>query len=291
MNKIGIVEILKITPEHNPEYLDICHKMRFDVFVREEGYDRPSLTGRSIDDFDNMPSTIDLLALYDGEPAGTMRVLFSNQEVAELNEWDFGLEMEEGFDLEAWVDKVDGLGEVPNSAVLSQYRKLKGEESIIMNIWWAAIEIAKQQGVSHYCARGLFDTDDLREAMVVYHLIKKKGLYLPDHEAVARDPSNYELDDLTRPEPKRRLYADQEDLLSSMDLENPSPEDLEQFKLPKKIGMYGYIGIRYTGKPMYDPMINSCGIPMFLPINDFPDMGMPVKWKKDQVEAQEQPTE
>jgi len=83
-----------------------CYKVRYDVFIKETGYiqDQNDL-GIEADGFDAEDTTFQFLARYNDKPAGAVRLVMPNEDVAKRSNTDFGLPIEELFDIRHYKEK------------------------------------------------------------------------------------------------------------------------------------------------------------------------------------------
>jgi hypothetical protein len=261
----GVAELgLEILVARTKEELDMCFRVRYDVFGREYGaYDLNCYPGeREVDSFDTLPTTLNILALYDGKPAGAVRLIQKNEEVAKANGWVFGFEMERVFDMGNYDIRGIVLAELPRSSVLQEYRSLK-DANVMMSLWAFAVKISRIRGITHLCASANPETDNLKEAAIIYQLLRKKCLIDENIDVKARDERDY----LYNPGPYRRsLYAPE--LVEGIDVEKLTDEQLESFRLPKVLGVFAKIGCKFFGKPIYDNKVKGCSIPVHWSIRE-----------------------
>ncbi|MBU2561194.1 MAG: GNAT family N-acetyltransferase [Nanoarchaeota archaeon] len=256
---------LEVLVARTKEELDMCFRVRYEVFGKEYGaYDLAHYPGeRESDSFDTLPTTLNLLALYDGKPAGTVRIIQPNEDVARANGWVFGFEMETLFDLSPYNKKGISLGEIPRSSVLREYRSLK-DPPVVMTLWAFAMKIARIRGLTHLCASANPETDNLKEALIMYHLLRKKDLVSDDVDIKAKDEKNYEFNSGPY---SRSVYSN--DLMERVNLENPTEEQLQQFRLPKVLAVFARVGAKFIGRPIYDRKVSGCSMPLVWPISAF----------------------
>lgn len=253
---------LEVLVARTREELDACFSIRYEVFGKEYNAcdDLGHRTHRIIDSFDTLPTTLNLLALYNGGPAGTVRLLKKNEEIAKINNWTLGIKMEEYFDLSPY--KGMNVSEIPNTCVLGEYRGMN-EPNIVIGLWSFAIKLSKLMGITHLCAIANPETDCLKEAEIIYNVLKSRGYVSEDIDIKARNPSYY----CRNPKPYFRAVYNLE-LVEKTDPDSLESADLDYFEVPRFLKILYKCGLKFNGKPVYIPSFKGCAIPVCWAINE-----------------------
>lgn len=233
------------------EDLDKVFRVRFEVFAGD-GYLDPSKypDGREKDGFDNLPTTNNFLALDGDKGIGTVRLLEPNPMIAEREGWDLGIDMEHLFDLSYYKLHKIRIAEIPRSSLLKEYRGT----TVMMQLWGTAVRYALSKDITHFCAVGNTETDDVTEAKIIYHVLLQKGAIHPEIKtppkvnAIKNAPSVH------------RLYSEViAKLEPSVALEGKYPS---QFYIPTTLDVFLRLGLKVTGMPVYTSQFDRFEIPL-----------------------------
>lgn len=222
--------------------LDACYAIRYQVFVSEMGVYKPQdyLADRESDAYDTLASTINLLALVNEEPAGTVRIILPNESVAQRNGWKLGLPIERHFQLP------DALGwdsaELPRSSVLPHFRE---GYSIGPQLWSFASRVASERGVGKFVAEVHPGTQELNKAWDLFHIAQNAGFVSEDIQ-----------------------FSPHIDVASRQELSQPKPQvspvsrnkALREF--PPTLRMFLRLGSCLAGPPIHVEKFHGISIPI-----------------------------
>lgn len=234
------------------EDLDKVFRIRFEVFAGE-GYLDPSKypDGREKDEFDDLPTTTNFLALDGDRGIGTVRLLEPNQTIAEREGLDLGVSIENLFDLSYYKKNGIKIAEIPRSSLLRGYRG----GTTMMYLWGTAVRYARSKGITHFCAAGNTETDDAVEAMILYQVLLQRGAVHPEITTppkvnVTKNSTSvhhiYNIESIKRLEP----------------LENLEEKDLSGFGTPTTLNLFLRLGLKVTGRPVYTCQFDRYEIPI-----------------------------
>jgi len=238
--------------------LDACFRLRYEVFVAELGtIPAERFPGRrECDSFDTLATTTHLLACIGPEPVGTVRILEPNPDVGQANGWAYGFSLEQCFDLGALhAEAGKSVIELPRSSVLRSHRS-KGH-SVSNGLWGAAVHLLRMKGYRFIVAGTNPQTDDLEEAQRIFKILQQADLAFAKAQVHARRPDFY-----TAKASPSRLSVDSPTATSAAPLPSMAAP-----KLPPILSIFVGLGGLALGRPIFDPHVDSCNIPMIWPLD------------------------
>lgn len=255
MSKTCIEVVRAMTPEEKSR----CYRVRYDVFTSETGYIRKTdPRGEETDEFDALPTTFHFLALYNGTPAGTARLLLPNPEVAKRKGTVFGLPMEELFDISEYREKRLRIGEISRSCVKKRFKSTK----TIFHLWRELIEFALERNITDLVTNVNPETDKLDDALVLYRYLKEKGLFTGDVSVT----------------PKKGTTGKKSGFRFPLIKGGAGVADIT---LPQTLKLFTKVGILFTGKPVYSEKIDMCAMPMNWRLKDIEKTAFRRFFRKD----------
>lgn len=233
--------------------LDRAAKVRCSVFADEFAYldpkDYPS--GREVDGFDLLPTTINFIGVVDGNAAGTVRLLFPNPCVAARCGVRHGLSIERHLDLQHF-DAGMLPAEIPRSSVLKPYRRT----GVMHRLYFAAYVECLKRGITHWIAVGNTETDCVSDAAIVRRVLEQRGLWLPTYDAKPKDVAAPPVS------PRYRLYDETA-------RKHALRGNLEAVAVPRTLDVFAKVGARYFGEPFYDADFRMYAMPLIMRMEDF----------------------
>lgn len=225
---------------------ELCYKVRYDVFIRETGYiQMENDAGTEHDDYDSLETTHQFLALFNGEPAGTVRLVMPNKENALKQRSYFGLPIEELFDIKGYTSANMRIAEISRSCVKERFKSTK----TIFYLWKALIEYAESRSITDLVTNVNPETDKLSDAYLVYDHIKQNGM----------------LDKRVAVQPKRPGIGKVRGFrfpLTNHDCVECNGEKPVEFQMPQTLKLFTRVGSLFTGEPVYCEKIDMCALPM-----------------------------
>ena len=231
--------MLEVKIANSSEEKNLAYNLRYKVFCEELGYiDKDKFPDNlEKDDYDDLETTISLIAILDGTPVAAARLLTPNKKIAKQRSIDFGLPMENLFSLSCYKERGINVSEISRSSVLNDYRgKLN-----IMKLWKLAVHYSLANGMPHMCTCAGTETDCFEDAITITEIARNKKLFHPWIYTKAK------VNSIPSPTPLFRLYGN-----------NPPGEE----EIPQTLQLYIRLGLRFTGEPVYYPKFRMCTIPM-----------------------------
>ena len=226
---------------------ELCYKVRSDVFIKETNYlQSESESALETDAYDELPTTVHFLAYYNDTPAGTVRLIFPNKEVAVLNGTNFGLPMEELYNIGSYAEINTRITEISRSSVKASFQGTK----TIFYLWDALSDYAISEGITDLVTNVNPETDSLCDAYALYDHLIQKNLLHKDISVTPRKPGIGKV---------RRFRFP---LYNHPYCTNRNAVVWKDIKLPTKLRLFTKIGYLFTGEPVYSEKIDMCALPM-----------------------------
>ncbi len=222
------------------EHLDACFEIRYQVFVDElKVYPSKNfLFNRESDALDTVATTTNILALVDGVPAATVRLLRRNSVIAARNSWDYGITLERHFCIPQGMP--DQLAELPRSSVLRKYRHLM----IAPLVWAKALQIAEYDGIQTFVAEVFPETDNVQLVAHYYELLRNVGLVSENYNFVPRNDScQVQINSLAQ---SKEIHSRREIIK----------------RMPHALRSFLHLGAVVCGKPIHVEAFNGISIPI-----------------------------
>lgn len=247
--KKTIVAVVADTPEKIAD----AQRVRNQVFVVEKELLRHgSVTfDRETDEQDALDTTLHFLAIVDGAPVATVRLLRPNAEVARAIGQPLGIDLASRYDLSPFVAAGVALAEVSRLCVLPRYRGT----TVLNELYLAMHRESLRVGLTHWVAAGNAETDVLEDAEIAYCLAERDGLVsgrwrvTPWPRAGGAEPS-------TRP-----LYSPEERARARAG-------DLRGLRLPRTLATFARLAGRFMGRPIQEPGYTVCSLPLVVDLAD-----------------------
>lgn len=240
---MGINIIIAQTLEQRKQ----CYKIRYDVFMKETGYIQEK-NGKSSesDGYDELDTTFHLLAYFNGEPAGTVRLLFPNAETAKRDGTYFGLSMEDVFDIKYYTTSNLRIAEISRSCVKNQFKSTR----TIFYLWRNLIDFAVSRGITDLVTSVNPETDKLCDAYLLYDHIKANKLMDENITVNPKKPGIGKIKGFRFPLTR-----------NSCCYESDGGEGID-IKMPQTLRLFTKVGSLFTGEPVYCEKIDMCALPM-----------------------------
>jgi response regulator RpfG family c-di-GMP phosphodiesterase len=182
------------------------------------------------------------VAVYKREIIGTTSLSRKNSDFAERFNTIRGLPIEEFYNINSIASLDENLVQVRNATVLPEFHTMR-----IGPMIWAELyrELTRKEPTSDYAViLAASEIKDAKKAAVLYEKIKNNGLYDGDH-----------IIDLNKP--NEMLYT------------GPiTSEDLRYTVMPRVLKLYGKLGFRFIGEPVYYSNYQMFDFPMVLKISE-----------------------
>ncbi len=229
--------------------LDHAGRVRWLVFREEEKLLSSTLfsTGRELDCFDTLKSTLHLIVYVDDEPVAVARLLGKNPAVARVNRCHLGVP------LEAQCHIVSGLGpgtQVAEVSRLAIRMKWRGNPLVFQTLRGGLYAASRRRGDTHWLGVSNAHTDSLEDALHVYQEASRRKLI----------SSTWRLEPkaLGAPAtpPRRPWYSpsQRQRALSEENVRLPLPPTLSL--VTKRVRA------QVAGGPIYEPDFNSYALPI-----------------------------
>ncbi|MBD3313939.1 GNAT family N-acetyltransferase [Candidatus Woesearchaeota archaeon] len=242
------------------EELEMGALVRFKVFADDEGSLIPSdfPSGREIDGFDIHQTSAMIIALDADEPVGTVRVLLENREIADRNGWDYGLDIETMYSLRPYKDREIAIAEVPRTCVIKSHRR----GPVLMELYKKVYQFCRDADVTHVCGSVSTYSDNIKDAEIIYYLIRKKGM----------------LGDIELPRKESHIKSEGIKIDQYPDLDDSSPDTIEKYlkrgdelRLPGIVRVLSNLGVKIVGQPEYYRKFDRYILPMSLELSSIPE--------------------
>ncbi len=243
------MEIAKSAAQKNT-----CYNVRYDVFMNETGYIQDeNTTGSEADGFDKLKTTYHFLSSYNGEPAGTVRLILPNEKIARKNGTTFGLPIEELFNIDYYKTENIRVAEISRSSVKRKFRNTKA----IFYLWVELINFARSRGITDIISSVNPETDKLCDAYHLYALLESKELVDKKISVNAKKPDIGKV--------RRFRFPLAPGTCCYVALDN---NESTKIVIPQTLKLFTWIGGRFTGEPVYSEKIDMCAMPMNLHLKD-----------------------
>jgi len=241
------IEVVRATSDQAKE---LCYRIRYDVFVRETGYIQKEIeSGLEIDDYDRLDTTVHFLAYFNGQPAGSARLLLPNRSVSEREGGCYGLPMENLYDIRHYASTDLKIAEISRSCVKERFKSTK----TIFCLWRSLIEYAGERGVTDLITNVNPETDSLSDTYLIYKHAKSNSLFDPDI-TVHPKKTGGKTSDYRFPLAKKPV--------------GDSGEEFDIEELPQTLKLFTRVGLLFTGEPIYCSGIDMCALPMNWKLKD-----------------------
>ena len=241
---------LEIVTARAVEQKELCYKVRHEVFINETGYLQKKNGGDLESDvYDKLDTTIHFLAYCEGQPAGTVRLILPNKQNARDKKTNFGLPMEELFDIRNYKSSNLSIAEISGSSVINKFKSTK----TILYLWKVLMDFALSNGITDLVTNVNPETDMLCDAYILYDYLKLKNYV--DNELIVepRKPDIGRVRNFRFPLLQRICCNN-----------NYNSEMLTNIKMPRTLKLFTKVGGLFTGEPVYSEKIDMCAMPMNL---------------------------
>lgn len=231
--------------------IDDALRVRFQVFAEELGYLDPSrpFVPREVDPFDTLETTVHIVAFAGGEPAGVVRLLAPNSEVAQNSGAFFGIDLESKFDLSPLAERGLRLVETTRYCVISKHRG----RGVAAALHAAAVDLSRRMGITHWIACANTETDSLEDAHVMREVAARLGFEHRDIHIEPRAPAPASI------AVRRAFYTPLERRRA----------DSGVLPLPRTLELYARrMAARFIGPPIYDAVFRMCSMPLLIAVDE-----------------------
>jgi len=240
------IEVVCATSEREKE---LCYRVRYDVFVRETGYIQKEIgSGLEADDYDRLDTTVHFLVYFNGQPAGTARLLFPNRSVREREGGFYGLPMENLYDIKNYMSTDLKIGEISRSCVKERFKSTK----TIFYLWKSLLEYAGERGITDLITNVNPETDSLADSYLVHRYARSMRLFDPDITVYPKKTGG-KTSDFRFPLERKSAGGSGEEF------------DIE---FPQTLKLFTRVGALFTGEPIYCNGIDMCALPMNWKLKD-----------------------
>jgi L-ornithine Nalpha-acyltransferase len=233
--------------------LDDALRVRYQVFAEELEYIEPArrFVPREVDPFDTLETTIHLVACVGGEPAGVVRLLSPNREVARSSGAFFGVDLESKFDLSSLAERGLRLAETMRYCVLSRYRR----RAVAAALHAAAVDLSRSRGITHWLGCANTETDSIEDAHIIRAVAARRGVQHGYNRVEPRAPS-------AAPLPSRHAFY------SALERRR-ADVDLAGLPFPRTLELYARrMAARFIGPPIYDATFRMCSMPLLIAVDE-----------------------
>ncbi len=182
----------------DPADVVACQRVRHRVFVMEKGIVRHGTVerDREVDEYDNLDTTVHILARADGEAVATVRLLRPNpQELGAM-----GLGLAARYDLAPLAVPGVSVAEGSRMCVIPEYRG----GPVFGALCTAMIQEGLRLGLTHLVVAANAETDSIEDAVIAYRVAARDGLVSDRFQVVPRRGASM-------PRPSiRRIYTAKE---------------------------------------------------------------------------------
>jgi hypothetical protein len=224
-----------------------AQRVRERVFVEEKGLlgHGAAPSGREVDAWDDLGSTLHFIVYVDGAPAATARLLRPDPAVARAIGQPMGIDLASRYDLGALDVPSLSLAEVSRMCVVPE---LRGSE-VLLALYGVMVDESARAGVTHWVAAANTETDVLEDAAIAYRIAGREGLLSRTFQVSPR-PGVSGSGPSTRPlyTPEQRVRA--------------RAGDLDGLPLPRTLQTFARLGARYLGPPLRERGYTVCSLPL-----------------------------
>lgn len=235
----------------SPQEIADAQRVRNRVFVLEKGllHGAASTLGREVDAYDDLESTLHVIAYVDGVPAATVRLLRPDPAVAQAIGEPMGLDLASRYDLGPFEAAGASIAEVSRMSVLPEHR---GSE-VLYELYRAMVRESLLAGLTHWVAAANTETDDLEDARIAYQLLEREGLISGSWQVSPRMGASGQ-EASTRPlyTPEQRARA--------------RAGDLTGLRLPRTLRTFAHLAGRYMGPPIRERHYTVCSLPLVVDV-------------------------
>lgn len=230
-----------------------AQRVRDQVFVKEKALLRrdASALDREADEYDDLETTVHFVACVDGVPAGTVRLLRPNRDVARALGEPFGIDLASRYDLQPFAIAGASIAEVSRMCIVPGLRGT----AVLGELYLAMYRESRRIGLTHWVAAGNAETDALEDAEIAYRIAERDGLVSPRWR-VAPQPG------ASTPGPSSRpLYSEEERARARAG-------DLRGLRLPRTLETFARLAGRYMGRPIRERSYTVCSLPLVVDLAD-----------------------
>lgn len=232
--------------------LEDAARVRWTVFseaMRLEPGFLPAL--REVNGFDVLDTTENFVCYREQDLAGTIRLLRPNQKLAGIHGVALGLPLEIQYRVEGLPEHAS-IAELGRAAIMPAHRGTPA----IGKLYKAAYEASRRNGVTHWLAVSLTETDSLEDTLIVSAMLRERGRTAPEPRLLPRMPMP---DDYG---PTRPLYTAEE-------RRRAAQGDYNGLALPHTVRFLLGIGLTFVGEPVFETAFKEYVLPVLLPLDAF----------------------
>ena len=231
-----------------------AQRVRFRVYVEEEGLSVPHRSGERLDEDarDFCANTIHVVVYDSAEPVATVRLL-RPQTSADPERALRELDLSSRFRLDGFAGEGVRPAEVARYCVLRRYRGSRAAALLFRSLLAASAE----HRITHWVAAANTQTDSARDAQILYPLAMRRGLTTTRFtaRAIQRVEEHQDRQEPFR-EAQRRIYTPSQLALAA----GGEYDDLD---LPPILSLFARrMGARYMGAPVYDSRFGVYAMPL-----------------------------
>lgn len=207
---------------------------------------------REVNGFDVLDSAETFVCYHGDDPAGTIRLLGPNPQLAAAHGVAFGLPLEIQFQADGLPAEAS-IAELGRAAIMPAHRGTPA----IGRLYRAAYEASRRIGVTHWLGVSLTETDSLDDVRIVSAILARKGRTAPEPRLRPRAMPAAAGDMSLRP-----LYTASERLRAAAG-------DLDGLALPHTVRFLLGLGLTFVGEPVFEATFREYVLPCLLPLDAF----------------------
>lgn len=227
-----------------------CQRVRHRVFVVEKGLLSHDATepDREVDEYDDLDTTVHILARIDGEAVATVRLLRPNPQVVGA----IGLGLHARYDLAPLTVPGVYVAEGSRMCVVPEHRG----GPVFGALCSAMVHEGLRLGLTHLVIAANAETDSIEDAEIAYRVAAREGLVSKHFRVVPRLGTS-------SPGPSiRGIYTAEERARARAG-------DLEGLRLPRALRTFAeHIAARYMGQPIRERGYTVCSLPAVIDLAD-----------------------
>ena len=183
---------------------------------------------------------------------GAGRLLLPSRDIARSNGWQHGLPMEEKLHLDlSTIGPPGSIGEVGRFCIEEGFRGT----TALAELCLAMCLESSRHGVRYWISAANMDCDGEEEALIIYNLIRRRGLFRDDIRVISRVKEGP-----TRP-PRFFFYVDERERSRAIDGDRTA-------RLPRAVAADAALGARYIGAPLWDGHFGMFSMPLIAAVED-----------------------
>lgn len=176
-----------------------------------------------------------------------MRLVLPNKEVAYRRNTEFGLPIEESFNIEYYKRNKVQIAEISRVCIKNRF---KGSKTVFY-LWRELISFAISKGITDLIANVNPETDKLCDAYLIYQLVKSNNLLSKKILVRPKRPGIGKVRNFRFPLTKRPSCNQEDNKTKRVDIQ-----------MPQTLKLFDRVGLVFTGEPAYCEKIDMCAMPM-----------------------------